>query len=283
MAHCPACAEPIPAGTETCPHCGISIHQFAPGRAPASGSKSSSTLLIVLLAAGGGLVALLICGGILAALLLPAVQGAREAARRAQCKNNLKQIALALHNYHDAYKCFPPQYIADADGKPMHSWRVLVLPYLDQAGLYAQYKFDEPWDGPNNSRLLSSMPPVYSCPSEGNPGSTMTAYAAVAGPNSIFRGATPIAIRDISDGASNTLMVGEVLASSASIPWMAPVDVDVTMHPTIGDPAGFSSNHVGGAQFTLADGSVRFVSQNIDAQTLEALFTIAGGEQIGEF
>src|SRR6476661_8060061 len=105
---------------------------------------------------------------VLVALLLPAVQQAREAARRSQCKNNLKQIGLALHNYHDVNGCFPPAYIADENGKPMHSWRVLILPYLDQAALHTEYNFSEPWDGPNNSRLLARRPAVYACPSHGN-------------------------------------------------------------------------------------------------------------------
>src|SRR5262249_42952585 len=79
-------------------------------------------------------------------------------ARRSQCKNNLKQIGLAMFNYHDAYGCFPPAYIADADGRPMHSWRVLLLPFLDEAARYRKYRFDEPWDGPNNSELATSVP-----------------------------------------------------------------------------------------------------------------------------
>ncbi|MFN0054259.1 MAG: DUF1559 domain-containing protein, partial [Planctomycetales bacterium] len=91
---------------------------------------------ILLLIGGCALAVLLVCGGILAALLLPAVQQAREAARRTQCKNNLHQIGLALHNYHDAFNSFPPAYIPDASGRPMHSWRVLILPFLDQAPLY---------------------------------------------------------------------------------------------------------------------------------------------------
>ncbi|MEZ6114117.1 MAG: DUF1559 domain-containing protein [Pirellulaceae bacterium] len=83
-------------------------------------------------------------------MLLPAVQTAREAARRSQCSSNLKQIELALHNYHDTFKSFPPAYIADANGRPMHSWRVLILPFMEQRELYDQCRFDEPWDGPNN-------------------------------------------------------------------------------------------------------------------------------------
>ena len=115
------------------------------------------------------LVVILGCGCI--GLLLPAFSSAREAARRMQCLNNLKQIALALHNYHDVYGVFPPAYIPDAQGKPKHSWRVLILPFLEEQGTYEKYDFDEPWDGPNNRALLTSMPratPVH--PTPGTPG-----------------------------------------------------------------------------------------------------------------
>src|SRR5262245_44252816 len=82
-----------------------------------------------------------------------AVRDAREAARRSNCKGELKQIGLALLNYREAYGCFPPPYVADASGRPMHSWRVLILPFIDHAALYREYRFDEPWDGPNNRKL----------------------------------------------------------------------------------------------------------------------------------
>src|SRR5678816_1789236 len=100
---------------------------------------------------------------VLIALLLPAVQSAREAARRSQCKNNLQQIGLALHNYHELCGSFPPAYFTDESGRPIHSWRVMILPQLDEMGLYSRYRWDEPWDGPNNSKLLSEMPAVYRC------------------------------------------------------------------------------------------------------------------------
>ena len=238
-------------------------------------------MLLIVIAVLGGLALLLCCSGVPVALLLPAVQQAREAARRAQCKNNLKQIGLALHNYHDAYGSFPPAFVADEQGKPMHSWRVLILPQLDQAALYAEYNFSEPWDGPNNSRLLARMPPVYSCPSDTNSVPYHTAYAAVFGEHCVFRGAEPVKLSDITDGTSKTLMVGE--ASPAGIPWMKPVDVDIEAHPTMGDPAGFGSNHFGGAQFLMADDSVHFISNAINQPTLDALFTRDGEETVGAY
>ncbi|MGQ0636366.1 MAG: DUF1559 family PulG-like putative transporter [Planctomycetaceae bacterium] len=277
MSNCPACAEPIGGDADTCPHCGIRIHNYVTGSPPAPSKMSAGGL--VLLIGGGAFLAILVCGGILAALLLPAVQQAREAARRTQCKNNLKQIALALHNYHDVFNCFPPAYVADEKGKPMHSWRVLILPYIGEGGLYGQYRFDEPWDGPNNSRLLARMPVVYACPSHsasGGPQPFNTAYAGVFGPAAVFKGADVVRFPDIIDGTSNTLLVGEV--GDTAIPWMKPEDIDVTAHPAINSPGGFGSHHLGGAQFAMCDGSVRFISQSINPQTLSALFTRNGNE-----
>jgi 5'-3' exonuclease len=99
------------------------------------------------------------------ALLLPAVQAAREAARRMQCTNNIKQIMLAMHTYHDAHKCFPPVMTADKNGKPLHSWRVLILPFIEQQALYSQIRLDEPWDSEYNSRLHDMNIQTYQCPS----------------------------------------------------------------------------------------------------------------------
>jgi prepilin-type processing-associated H-X9-DG protein len=222
-----------------------------------------------------------VCGGVLAALLLPAVQQAREAARRSQCKNNLKQIGLALHNYHETYGCLPPAYITDESGKPMHSWRVLILPFLDASPLYNQYDFSEPWDGPKNSLLLARMPPVYACPSHPGTGSYTTNYAGVFGDACVFRGAEITRFADITDGTSNTLMVGE--SANANIPWMKPEDIDVTAHPAMGDRDGFSSFHTGGAHFLFCDGSVRYISLSVDPDTLKALFTRNGAEPVGSY
>lgn len=282
MRTCPACAENISDRDEVCPFCGIRVHEFssaAPVRG-GEGKKTSSTSLILIIA--GCVFGVLMCSGIPIALLLPAVQQAREAARRSQCKNNLKQIGLALHNYHDAYGMFPPAFIADENGKPMHSWRVLILPFLDQQALFQQYDFSEPWDGPNNSRILNTRVPVYACPSHPGNGATTTAYTAVFGENCIFRGSESVPIREITDGTSNTILVAET--KGANIPWSKPEDINVDqLGPAVIGPNGLSSHHTGGFHVLMADGAVRFVSENINRQVLSALFTRSGGEVVGDF
>src|SRR5262245_18129478 len=118
--------------------------------------------------------------GLLVLLLLPLSRGgSREAARRMQCSNHLKQIGLALQNYHDVYGSLPPAYIADANGKPLHSWRVLILPFLGERNLYEAYQFDEPWNGPSNSKLAEQVPACYRCPSRsGKQPKLETSYVA---------------------------------------------------------------------------------------------------------
>jgi prepilin-type processing-associated H-X9-DG protein len=281
MKTCPACAERIAADMATCPHCGISIFEYSQGEARGSGQRKTPALLIVGLIIAGGM-GFLMCAGVLVALLLPAMQQAREAARRSQCKNNLKQIGLALHNYHETYNAFPPAFVADKDGKPMHSWRVLILPYLGEQSLYNEYNFAEPWDGPGNRELLARIPQVYVCPSRlAAIPKTNTAYAGVLGEHCAFRGSQPVRMAEITDGRSNTLIVGE--ATNSSIPWMKPEDIDITTHPALGAAGGFSSHHPGGAHFLMCDGAVRYLSQSIAQQTLDALYTRDGNEQVGNF
>ena len=146
------------------------------------------------------------------------------------CQNNLKQIALALLNYHQANGCFPPAYIADKNGKPMHSWRVLILPYMEMNALYNAYDFTEPWDGPKNKKLLATALQGYVCPSDPNayaPGATQTSYVAVVGRNAAWAGekSRKLGPVDFPGGASNTIMVVEV--ANSGIPWMEPRDLSL--------------------------------------------------------
>ncbi|MFH1267616.1 MAG: DUF1559 domain-containing protein, partial [Planctomycetota bacterium] len=289
----------------SCPHCGIETNvadEYAGQSGPCSGCgktitvpplagaapfappvrpsrRSTPIVLIVLLVLAG----MVFCSGIPIALLLPAIQSAREAARRSQCVNNLKQIGLAMHNYHDAYKCFPPAYIPDENGQPMHSWRVLILPYLECGTLYDQYDFDEPWDSPANLALADSMPGVYGCPSDpASYGPAETGYAMIVGPKALSDGPTATPMREITDGTSNTILVVE--ASGCGINWLEPRDLDLDefgLQINGAGAGGIHSYHPGGVNVLISDGSVRFLSETIDTRTLEALITKAGGEVVG--
>ncbi len=215
---------------------------------------------------------------VLIALLIPAVQAAREAARRSQCVNNLKQIGLAMHNYLSVNDTFPPAALTDANGRPLLSWRVAILPYIEQTSLYSQFHLDEPWDSPNNLPLARQMPRLYLCPSHplgGLPDTNQTSYRVLVGPQTIFPGGNQaVKISDVTDGTSNTLLVGE---TQSTVVWTAPDDL--TMDPS--QPMlGFSSNHSGGFNALFADGSVRFLKRSIVPKVLEALATRNGGEVI---
>ena len=104
--------------------------------------------------------------GAAGATLLEAVQKVREAASRAQSQNNLKQFALAMHNYHSTYNHLPPAASFDKNGKPMLSWRVMILPFIEQDALYKQFRLEEPWDSEHNKKLLAKMPEVFASPDE---------------------------------------------------------------------------------------------------------------------
>ncbi len=209
--------------------------------------------------------------GTLTGLLLPAVQSARAAARRMQSSNNLKQLGLAMHNFHDTYRSFPAAAGLDDDGEPMISWRVAILPYIEEAELYQKFKLDEPWDSEHNLALLDEMPDVFKHPSRATkPGHTV--YQAPIGEDTLLRLKEPSRMQDITDGTSNTIMLVETAAERA-VPWTAPQDYELDIE----DPAaGLFEGDLG--QFLFGDGSVRSLSRHIDLQLLNALFTRAGGE-----
>src|SRR5205807_9229857 len=147
-----------------------------------------------------------------------------EAARRTQATNNLKQLALAMHNYADVNQSFPPAVLYGPDGKTPYSWRVALLPYLEQAPLYELYKKDEPWDSAHNKQLLARMPPVFRDPSDAAD-STYSSYYAITGPSTIFFGKEGAKFSQILDGTSNTLMFVE---AKRDIPWTKPEDIPYT-------------------------------------------------------
>jgi prepilin-type N-terminal cleavage/methylation domain-containing protein/prepilin-type processing-associated H-X9-DG protein len=264
--------------------------------------------------------------GVLTALLLPAVQAAREAARRAQCTNNLKQMGLALHNYHDARGCFPMGYAARSkfvdgatDTAPGWGWGTMVLPQLEQGPLFNAVNFGLPVEAPQNSTVIRSAMTAYLCPSDITTGpfdvtdpsgnvlakASPSSYAASVGGDEtdtttginddglgrgvMFRNSR-IRLADITDGTSQTFLVGERAWSNAKGIWPGVITDGVTargdLNPcprtgALSYPAAtlvqahahllntdtdedgglddFSSRHPGGGNFVFADGSVRFL------------------------
>lgn len=202
--------------------------------------------------------------------------------RRPPCYNNLRQIAAAMTAYCNEYENLPPPFIADAQGKPMHSWRVLILPQLGQQKLYDQYRFDEPWDGPNNRKLHDRIVEVYRCPDDHPARSSLlareTSYVVIAGPGTAFPGGRPrISMADVAngDGTSNTILVAEV--HSSGIHWMEPRDLDfATMDFQINGIRGasISSKHPGGAMVVMVDGAVRYLDDETPTKDIKRLILI---------
>lgn len=285
---------------------------------------------------------------VLIALLLPAVQQAREAARRSQCLNNMKQLGLALHNYHDTHGAFPPGWIGtsagthDMEGPSGWGWGAHTLPYMDQAPLYNRLNFGVScFDTVANGVALTAALPLFRCPSdpssstwnigeEGNPSNILATlptanYVASFGTSSpeeicedppfpnaqcrgdgifIHNGNTKL--RDLTDGVSNTLLLGEhrtdttaAVVAANGFEWHSTwigmiaggeeaharflgVSDHTPNHPSL-HIDDYSSWHTGGVHLLMGDGRVRFVTQSIDLGIFRGLATRAGGEVLGEF
>jgi hypothetical protein len=210
----------------------------------------------------------------------------REAAARVTAMNNLKQIALAMHDYAETHGGrLPPAFSLDANGKPLLSWRVLILPYVEQNHLYQQFHLGEPWDSPHNIALLSSMPRIYSSPTElpvevqAEPFSTF--YQVFTGEGTAFEGSQGLRLyQDFPKGTSNTFLVVE---AGQAVPWTKPDDLAYDkagpMPPLGGVFTGesrfslFGSNRVKGFHAALGDGSVRFFPSTTGEATLRGAIT----------
>jgi len=262
---CASCGKPI---TIPLPS-GMAGYAYSPQPGKPGGSAGMAVAVLAVCAIGS------ICVlGILVALLLPAVQAAREAARRSQSMNNLKQIALALHNYHDVYQSFPPAVVTDKDGNPLYSGRVLLLPFMEQRALHSQFDLTQPWDSPKNSQISQIKIPMFTDPSSPSSMAGQTDYLFVTGKGTVFEGDKSTPIRAISDGTSNTIILVEV--KNSGVNWAEPEkDFDAVQAASL--PAG---NHPGGNLAAFADGSVRFISKNVAPTVIRGMATKDGNESV---
>lgn len=195
------------------------------------------------------------------------IAAAQAASRGAKSANNLKLLGIGMHNYHDTYKAFPSAVLYGPDGKTPYSWRVAILPFIGEGPLYDRYRFDEPWDGPNNRKLLAEMPTTYRHPSAPID-SQHASYFGLVGPGTVFDGEEASRIKDIMDGTSNTLMLVE---AEREIPWTKPEDIPYEPDRPI-PSLGFSER---GFLAALCDGSVRFIRGSAREGALRLLITKA--------
>jgi prepilin-type N-terminal cleavage/methylation domain-containing protein/prepilin-type processing-associated H-X9-DG protein len=244
--------------------------------------------------------------GILISLLLPAVQAAREAARRISCSNNLRQMGIGMHNYHCALRSFPPGGIEpriglNAQGRQM-AWSAMLLPYIEQQPLYEKIDFRKAFDAPENADAAAMIVATYVCPSA--PGQSQlrngrgpTDYGGIfgqriTGPNSPPKGTMlynyAVTIGEITDGTSTTLIVAED-SNWPDGQWINGLNIfDQAYAINFVPPPGYVENeirskHPGGANGLFCDGSVRFLMEQMAVNTLAAICTRSGGELVGEF
>jgi prepilin-type processing-associated H-X9-DG protein len=199
------------------------------------------------------------------------VERVKLARDRVKSQNNLKQIAIAFHAYHDAYNAMPRD-LTDKQGKPLLSWRVAILPFIEEGELYKQFKLDEAWDSESNKELLEKLPKVYTAP-RGKFEKGQTFYQSFAGEGALMSG-KPIKIFAIPDGTSNTFMVAE---AGEPVEWTKPADIAYEAKKPLPKLGG-----VFGGDFNVAfcDGSVRYVKKGVADETLKKFITIAGGEVV---
>jgi prepilin-type processing-associated H-X9-DG protein len=209
----------------------------------------------------------------------------QAAAERVKSQNSLRQIGMAMTNYHDNHQKLPLPAIYSPQGKPLLSWRVALLPYLGEEQLYRQFKLDEHWDSPHNKALLSQIPQVYASPKRDAPGDRSSTYYQVfvgkreagAAPRPVFtEGGPPLTLTAImnADGTGNTLLVVE---AADPVPWTKPEDLPYAPNEPLPKLGGLSKDGFNGL---FADGSVRFLRTNLAETTLRDLITYNDGEVI---
>ena len=196
---------------------------------------------------------------------LAAKRQATDAAANASSANNLKQIGISMHAYHDTHGNMPPAAVCDKTGKPLLSWRVLVLPYIEQNELFKQFKLDEPWDSDHNKKLLAKMPKTYAIPGQTKPGDTSTYYRVFVGNGAAFDWIMGRKLQQITDGTSNTIMC---VTAEKAVPWTKPDELEFDPDKDMTRLVGRVVN--GKFQFVMCDGSVRSLAKIPARATLNA-------------
>jgi hypothetical protein len=237
--------------------------------------------------AGKRKTAMVLAALVLVWALIPPVQSTSPRSRHIDCGSNMRNIATALLIYHDRQGHFPPAYTVDQNGNRLHSWRTLILPYLDGKKLYDKIRLDEPWNSPYNSQFHSEVLPLYCCPSSINYHQGYTPYVAVIGDNTAWRGDAPGTLDSIRNMHGQTILIVE--CEDAGIHWMEPRDIEfdkmsMQVNPQTG--VGISSPHqrwakrglmayrIPGANVAFVDRSVEFLTNDTPPEEIRAMLMI---------
>lgn len=229
-----------------------------------------------------GLLLVVLAISVILAIGVPLFRMAHREGERMHCRNNLKIIAVALESYHATWKSLPPVITTDASGKPMHSWRMRIWPFLQSHPKHLpDYRWSEPWNSPNNRKLAPYSYGLFHCPADRRTKPEMTNYVAIYGPGTAWDVNKTTRLADIvgGDGMSETILIVEIRDSD--IHWMEPRDIhikDLKFTFNAKDGPSLGSYHVEGAMIAKADGSVHLLSADEIAERLKDMLTIAGGE-----
>jgi prepilin-type processing-associated H-X9-DG protein len=205
----------------------------------------------------------------------------KQAKLRKASQENLKELGLALHQFRDMNEEFPgPAILSKKDGKPLLSWRVAILPFIEQNPLYQQFKLDEPWDSPHNIKLLDKIPKVFAVPGVKTTTASATFYQAIVGKDAAWQilpnknkvfGAQGARLANFTDGTSNTILLVE---GAEPVPWTRPADIAYDAKKPLPKYGWLKE----GFNVLMADGSVRFVNRKMSEATLRAVITPAGND-----
>lgn len=235
----------------------------------------------------GGLLSVGVLGLVVWSILQPAFAAARDAARSSACESNLLVIGAAIEEYYREHGSYPPAVVYDDNGKPMHSWRVLILPYLEP-NVADLYDMEKPWDHADNMKLIREMPHVYRCPADGKAIQGETSYLAVVGPNTILNNANSNPTKRsregegprLRDNPAETMVILD--AAGCGVNWLEPKDIPIAALRAglnSSNPAAPGSGHSHGVNVLMADESVLRLPETVSSDDLRAMATIDGGNE----
>ena len=250
---CAACGKNV-----TVPFSGAPAYSGPAAQGSSGGAGTALMVVGIVLIAG-----LLVCGGGIALVAFPMVGKVRTSAQRMNSQNNLKMLGIAIHNYHDTYMELPPAIVKDASGKPLYSGIVLLLPYLEQDGIFQQFDKSKAWDDPVNINLSRRMIPALMNPASTDTRPGHSDYMLVGGPNAMLSETGKSTMASVQDGTSNTIMAVEVGSGSTLESWAQPVAWDPSLPFNGPDPTVVN--------VLFGDGSVRALPKSTPAPTLRLL------------